>query len=53
MLSLFCSTKEHFASPWKFGFRGESFVTSFSEGMLLFVTKCDEGEGEPGELKIA
>ena len=24
---------------------GQSFVTSFSEGVLLFVTKCDEGGG--------
>ena len=24
---------------------GQSFVTSFYRGVLLFVTKCDEGEG--------
>ena len=44
-----------FIIKWKFGFRGggQSFVTSFFRGVLLFVTKCDKGEGGQKSAKIA
>ena len=31
---------------------GQSFVTSFFKGVLLFVTKCDEGEGVQNRPKL-
>ena len=45
--------KEHFASPWKFGFRGGSELCDvIFQGVLLFVTKCDEGEGVQNRPKL-
>ena len=44
--------KEHFAVPWNFSFGGQSFVASFFKGVLLFVTKCDEGEGVQNRPKL-